>query len=99
MISTQKHQDQVAPIMAQDEPDSSWSNVVIGIFASTIIMLMIALGTYYSISKQSSKLISNSNKTVIHDTIIVHDTIRIDHSPITYVCQGICDGVAGFENR
>jgi hypothetical protein len=99
MISTQKHQDHVAPVMANDEPEySSVQNVLI-ILAIVIGSIIVGLVLYYFIVKRSNNVVHVQAKTTIHDTIIVHDTIRVDHSPITYVCQGICDGVAGFERN
>lgn len=68
-----------------------------------LVLALTVIGTgfasiYYTISDLAEPEVNN---TVIHDTVVVHDTvfIKVENTPVTYVCQGICHGFEGFEER
>ena len=68
-----------------------------------IVLVVTLIGTgfasiYYTILDLKEPEVNN---TVIHDTVMVHDTvfIKVENTPVTYVCQGICHGFEGFEER
>lgn len=81
--------------MAPDEPESGRAFPIILtilVFAFLICIVAIPIITFLN-AKQPQP---NNQPTVIHDTIIIRDTIRIEQTPVTFICHGICNGIEDF---
>lgn len=94
MIGTQHIEDPVEKPSKKSEKDLS--------IIAIVFLIILCFGGLFSISYSIVKNIrtcKTPSSRITHDTIkmIVHDTIRIENTPITYVCEGICNGSSDFK--
>lgn len=99
-----KTRQSVASVMAYDEPTK---NSNLGYFIIAIVgFILCASFAWYLIGILPTKK-PVQNQTSIHDTVritsvervVVHDTVVLHSQPITFVCEGICTDISGFERR
>ncbi len=88
-----------AAVIAPDEPsNTSWYSIALVVIAFSFF-IAIPIITYLLVKpkiEQENRTIQQNNHSAIHDTIMIRDTIRIEQTPVTFICHGICNGIEDF---
>lgn len=87
-----------ASVISSEEHGSTIKSTAIIILIIILISLFATMPLWISLLTKSTskKPQTQPSQTVIRDTIIIRDTVRIQQAPVTFVCHGICNGIEEF---